>query len=144
MPAFRFEFHQSAAETVAGTSPAAGIEVPSLSMLMVGLDVTSAGGTASPTLYVWLQGSDDGGATWYDVPVDQRMPSSASGAEPGVDINSRNITDGATTNGGVDSSEVPVQVVGIYKQLPTDLIRLAWAITGTTPTFTFSASGVGK
>ena len=139
----RVELTASATVTAAGQGSAK--KVPTLSMAMVGVDITAQAATAGDDLAVWLQGSDDGGTTWYDIPCDARGFTSASGADLTFDTNVRNITDGALVAGQVDTTEVPVVCVGIYRQLPTDTVRTAWAFpTSIGPNWTFSSALVGK
>jgi len=131
----RFEMLASAAQIGSGNS--AAFPVPTMSMLMVGVDITLVSGT-TPTLGIWLQGSDDGGTTWYDLPYDLQMTSFNAAADVTAFTARRNINGSAL-------AAVISKHVAIYQELPTDTVRLAWIIGGTaTPTFTFSASAVGK
>lgn len=128
----RFEMHASAAEVATGNS--AWFSVPTLSMLAMGVDLTAISG-AGATLSVWLQGSDDGGTTAYDIASDQRFESSTAATDITAALDKRNI---------VDAETAVAKWMAIYKELPTDTVRLAWVISGTTPSITFSASAVGK
>lgn len=130
----RFEFHASAAETATGAT--SWIPIPTFSMFMVGLDITAASGT-TPALSLWLQGSDDGGLTAFDFPYDLQLTLNAAAADLTANTNRRNIT-------GTAAVAAPGKHIAIYKEIPTDAVRLSWVISGTTPSFTFSASGVGK
>ena len=104
--------------------------------LMVGVDVTAGSGT-SPTLDLWLQGSDDGGTTWYDLVADQVLPTADAAASGTVTTSARDIVDNKTTT-------TAESFVAVYKSIPTDRIRLKWKIGGTSPEFTLSVSAVGK
>ena len=113
----------------------AAFSVPTGEQLMIGVDITAASGT--PVLDLWLQASDDGGTTWYDLPHDIAMQSSSTATENAPTTLVRSIIDNRTSTSAA-------QFVAIYKSLPSDRIRLKWIISGTTPSFTFSASMVTK
>ncbi len=130
----RFEFHPSAAETSTGQSQA--FQIPTFSQMLVGVDITAASGT-TPALDIYLQGSDDGGTTWYDIPYDLALTTNAAAADLTATAQKRNIN-------GTAAVAAAGKHVAIYKEIPTDTVRLRWVISGTTPSFTFSASGVGK
>lgn len=134
----------SASATVTAAAQGSAKKVPTVSMAMVGVDVTAESATAGTDLAVWLQGSDDGGVTWYDIPAALRGFTTLNSAEQTYDADKRNITDGAAGAGLVDSTEVPVRCVGIYTHLPTDTVRIAWGFVGAGPDFTFSSALVGK
>lgn len=133
----RFEMHASAAES--GNSQSTDFPIPTFSQMLVGIDITAVSGSfgAGEGLAAWLQGSDDGGTTWYDIPYDSRMTTSSGGADFAADTARRNIT-------GTARVTAVATHVALYQFIPTDTIRLAWAIDGTTPSFTFSASAAGK
>ena len=133
MAAQRDEFLASQAVTASSNSPAH--ELSTVTMLMVGVDVTAGSGT--PTLDMWLQGSDDGGTTWYDLVADQVLKSAAAAASNSVSTNVRDIIDGKTTT-------TAEKFVAIYKHVPTDRVRLNWIMSGGSPSLTLSASWVGK
>ena len=106
----------SAVYTASGGS--GSITVPlAVEMLAVDANVTAASGT-SPTLTFYLerQGSD---GVWYQV-----WASSA-----------------ITAAGTASTSVGPGCTVGAVL---TGMVRLRWVIAGTTPSFTFSASMVGR
>ena len=130
----RFEFHASGAETATGNSGA--IQIPTFSQMLVGVDVTAVSGT-TPAMDIYLQGSDDGGTTWYDMPYDLQMTTAAAPADIDANETRRNIN-------GTAAAAATGKHLAIYKEIPTDTVRLRWVISGTTPSFTFSASGVGK
>ena len=134
MSATRSEMVASAAFTASGVS--AAFPIPTANHVMVGVDITAASGT--PVLDLWLQGSDDGGTTWYDMPFDIALQTSTSATEGTTRSNDRSIIDNRT------STTVPAQFIALYKSVATDRIRLKWIISGTTPSFTFSASMVAK
>lgn len=79
------------------------------------INVTAASGT-TPNLVVKLQDSPDGGTTWYDV-------SSATA-----------MTAVSTQAFRINLSATPA----------SDLLRIAWVITGTTPSFTFKVDTYGS
>lgn len=93
------------------------------------LAITAVSGT-NPTLHAWLQGSNDGGTTWADVPAIQVLTSATTTGEQTASALKRNICTAATTAS---------QFCAHYYTLPGQ-IRLHWEIGGTsTPTFTFTA-----
>ena len=131
MSAYRFELQASAAQTDASGETVA-FHVPTVTMLMVGVDLTAYSGAGGLT--VFLQGSDNGGTTWYDLQHDGALYSSAVEA-PGAAVgNTRDICDDA------DATKLGGHVA-VYKHLPTDYIRLKWFKNGTSATFSVSAVG---
>lgn len=131
MSATRTELVASGAQTASGTS--AKFQVPSAGDLFVGVDVTT--GSSITTFDAWLQASDDGGTTWYDYPADLVLKSTTSGTGNTVTANARDIVDNKTTT-------TAEQFCGVYKRIAADYVRLRWALTGTS--VTFSASMVAK
>lgn len=114
------------------------VPLPTLTMIAVGVKITAFSGT-TPTLAFFLQVSDDGGDTWYDLPYDQRVESSSSGADPTVSINKRNIANQETL------TAAPYYYLAVYKHLPARDVRGKWFIGGSgSPTVTFKAALVGK
>jgi hypothetical protein len=79
------------------------------SQLSLLLNVTAASGT-TPSMTVSVQWSDDGGTTWADA-------------------------DTADAFQAITAAKVTVKAF----QVRAPMYRLAWAITGTTPSFTFTA-----
>lgn len=132
MRAASFTFLESESRTEDGES--LGVKVPTLSMLMVGVDITAVSGT-TPTLAVWLQTSDDGGTTWYDTPADLIMASSSGSTDVTATTNKRNIANDTAVVG---------QHVAIFKHLPSDYVRVKYDLGGTSPDYTFSVKAVGK
>jgi len=130
----RIELQASVQQNASGNS--GQFSIPTMVQAILGVDVTAGSGTISD-FDVWLEGSDDGGTTWYELPCDLVMKSSGTGTANTVAANQRNVVDSKT-------STTAEKFVGIYKALPADVVRLRWILTGTTPTMTFSASLVGK
>jgi len=121
---------------VTGGGPAGEVPVPVHSMAVVTVDVTAVAG-ASPACDFWLQGYDRFAKQWYDVPFDQSLTSNAAAADLAAGTNRRNIN-GTTAATGVSKH------AAIYKHIPFEKVRLQWAFTGTTTSFTFSAAISGK
>lgn len=127
MSSQRQEMVASATQTATGNS--ASFPVPTVSMISVGVDVTAEDMT---DFDAWLEGSDDGGTTWYPIPPNTRTVGSTR----------------TTTVDPTDCLIVASHAAGAekfwadYNHLATDRIRLAWSLTGTD--ITFSASYVGK
>ncbi len=135
MAARDIELHASAAEN--GIASGGSRSIPTLTMAVVSVDITAGAGTGL-AFSVWLQGSNDGGTTWFDIPYDQKANTPAAGtADVTASTNKRNIVDAKSTT----SAE---KFQAVYKHLAFQMVRLAWAITGTTPSFTFSAFLSGK
>lgn len=131
MSATRTELVASSAQTASGVS--AKFQIPSAADVMVGVDITA--GTSITTFDVWLQASDDGGTTWFDYPADLVLKSTTSGTANSATANTRDIVDNKTTT-------TAEQFVGVFKRIAADWVRLRWALTGTS--VTFSASMVAK
>lgn len=117
------------------------VPIPSLTMAQVCLNITAGSGTfgGGEGLAVWLQGSDDEGLTWYDLPSDQQGKTAASGSEVDAALNRRNVT-GTTLHTTTGAH----QFLALYKHLAAKMIRAVWDIAGTTPSFTFTVVLVGK
>lgn len=136
--ATRTELVASAVQAASATS--APFSISTASNLMIGVDLTACGGSTVATM--WLQGSDDGGVTWYDYPADlvlQGKNAADTGtisAAPGR----RNIIDTLTCG----STLTLVPYVAIYKNIATDRVRLKWILSAVTTGITFSASMVAK
>ena len=124
MSAKRIELLASAAQTASGNS--AAFDVPTLTMAMVGIDITVDDFT---DFDAWLEGSDDNGTTWYALEADSEVVNSTR-------VDAQNQVDIASSASGVEKYS------GVFKHLATDKVRLAWSLTGTS--ITFSASLVGK
>ena len=135
MAADRIEILESGEQNASGNSGAVNLKTATMAMLTV--NVSSVSGT-SPQLDVWLQGSDDGGTTWYDLVADQALQTKSDDAAGGtVRTNVRDVVDAKTST---DAE----RFMAIYKHLPTDKVRLRWKISGTSPAFTFGARLVVK
>ncbi|HET6373017.1 MAG TPA: hypothetical protein VFG76_06905 [Candidatus Polarisedimenticolia bacterium] len=104
-------------------------------MAVVSIDITAVSGT-TPVFSPYLQGTNDDGTTWFDIPYDSQLTTVAPAtADQTAAKDKRNIANAVTAVG---------KHIAIYKHLPYKKVRLAWAISGTTPSFTFSAVLSGK
>jgi hypothetical protein len=114
----------ASAQRQAGTVYGGAQSVPTATMAQVTLDITAVSGTATPTINFWLQASDDGGTTWYDLPYDLQMTTAAGATDVDANETRRNIngTAGATGTG---------KHLAIFKHLAADMIRPVFDITGT-------------
>lgn len=103
----------SSARTASGNSGGVGLAVDGASKVAVGVSVTAVDGV-TPTLDVALQWSHDDGVTW--------LPAQAA-----------------------DSFTQVTAVAGEVKvfDVKGPLLRAAYTIAGTTPSFTFSVTAVG-
>lgn len=124
----RIELSASGAKTASGNTDS--FKVSTITMAMVGVDITAVSSVSDFTAF--LQGSDDGGTTWYDLPADLIEEHDGGQSAGTIGSNDRDICDGITATG---------KHVAIYKHLPCDYVRLAWYLSGTS--ITFSASLVG-
>ena len=107
---------QQASAPVTASGNSAPIQINAVEYLAVDVSVTAVSGTTpSMLLYVERQGAD---GNWY--------PIWTSSAITAIGLTSTSIGSGLATPAALGST-----------------IRLRWAITGTTPSFTFSASIVG-
>lgn len=124
------------AGTVTGGGPAGEVPIPVHSMAVVTIDITAVAGGA-PGCDFWLQGYDSFAKQWVDVCYDQQLTSNAAAADLTANTNKRNIN-GTSAAAGVSKH------MAIYKHLPYGKVRLQWAFSGTTTSFTFSAAISGK
>jgi len=121
-PAVAAIYQASGPQTLSGNGVA--LSVAQFRSLKWYLGVTAMSGTGNPSLQCTLQSSPDGGTTWYD-----DLPF------PGPQLAAAAATKGSTTLSIGNATSVGDFGV---------LVRVAWVITGTTPSFTFSISYVGK
>jgi hypothetical protein len=136
-PAFagstRFEIQTSGAQGASSNS--GGTPVSGIREMVVYFDCTASSGTGE-TLDMWLQGSSDGGTTWFDLPFERSTPADADGTETATIANGRDFVNMAADVACVDSASV-YTVFGDY-------VRVKWIIAGTTPSYTFSVKAIGK
>lgn len=113
------------------------IPVQAGTMVAVALEVTAGSGT--PTFDAWCQGAaSDADATGYDVPADLVQKDAAgAAAENAATTNKRDIVDNKT-------STTAERWIAIYKHFPFPFIRVRHALTGGTPSITYSATGMVK
>ena len=123
---------QSAAQTATGQGDAKA--VAGIKELVVFFDLTAISG-AGADITPYLQSSRDGGATWFDIAHDGSKKLDAAEAEPaGIAAGNRNIQLNITA---VEKWSARYTNFG-------DQVRIAWVITGTTPSVTFQVDAVGK
>jgi hypothetical protein len=125
-----------ASGTFTASGNSAPFQVPTASQLVVGVTITAVSGT-SPLLDAWIQVSTDKGTTWYDMPADLVLLTDTTTASS-TPVARRDIVDAS------DGTSTKRIYLGVYKDLAADRFRLKWIISGTTPSFTFSASVVAK
>ena len=128
MRARRIALHESGQEGT-GTGTGDEFSVKDLTMLMVGVSLTDYNGTAGFTC--WLEGSTDGGDTWFDLAG--KRSGSPDLEVPGSQVFDRDIMDDQTT--------LVNDKVTIIDHLPADRIRLRWVVNGTDATFACNAVG---
>jgi len=122
--------------TVTGAGPAGEVPIPVHSMAVVTIDITAVAG-ASPQCDFWLQGYDSFAKQWVDICYDQQLTSNAAAGDLTANTNKRNIN-------GTSAATAAGKHAAIYKHLPFSKVRLQWAFSGTTTSFTFSAAISGK
>ena len=122
----RIQLQRNALQTASGHG--ADHDVSQYDSALVTVNVT--GTNALSDLTCWLEGSDDGGATWYELPADQAFTNSGGGTDPTVTTDDRDVIDGM--NG-------TAKATAVYRHLATDKIRLGWSLTGTSATFDAAA-----
>lgn len=131
--ATRFSLIASAAQTT--TAQGGAIYVGGIREMVVLVDVTAVSGT-TPQLTLYLQTSRDGGSTWFDLIHDGAVVLSAGAVEgQGSPRGTRNIVGTATAT---------LKASAQYEGAIGDYVRVAWVISGTTPSFTFQVDAVGK
>lgn len=116
-----------------GIIPTTPTPVPRLTMAVVTVNVTAI--TDTPNLDVRLQGSPDGGVTWFDIPVDLRTDEDGGTAMT---------EDLSVVNADLTSSVE--KFTGVYKHLPYDTIRARYEVaeSGTTSDVTLAIDFAGK
>ncbi len=133
MAATRTNLVPAAAYTTSGV----GLSLSMLTASMLAISVPITAGSGTVALDLWLEGSNDGGATWFELPADLILKSSGAAAGNAVTANARDVVDNKT-------STTAENFVAIYKHVPFDLVRPRWILTGTTPSLTFSVGANAK
>lgn len=129
-PNRKFSVFPSAAVTGSSTST---VQLPEgdFGSVTYKLTCSQASGT-SPTLDVYLQTTDDGGTTFYDMAHFVQL--SASGANPEwVTIGAE---DASAYHGTVGDATISASAVGIPHLSKT--LRVKYTVAGTSPQFTFA------
>lgn len=128
----RFEILASAAQTATGQG--GGISVSGIKALLLCVDVTSVSGSLSS---VYLQGSSDGGTTWFDLLAATKCCLTSGSGTTTTGSNIRNVMSDALTTGNVQKIAATYAIFG-------DLVRAGWTISGSGPSCTFSVKGIGE
>jgi hypothetical protein len=103
-------------------------------MLAVEVDLTTGSGTIT-RFDLWLEGSDDGNETDApDLLFDWSVKDSNAGTEETERVTKRNIINNKTTTTAERHS-------ALYRHVPWTYVRARWALTGTSPSLTFSVNG---
>lgn len=136
----RFDILASGAQTA--TAQGGAIPVAGIKAMAVSVDVTSASGT----LTVYLQTSNDGGTTWFDLPYETCAVLAATAAEgthssPAIATGSGVNQPGARNI--INVMTATAKALAKYSAFG-DLIRPAWVISGGSATFTFSVKAIGE
>lgn len=131
-----FDLLASAAQTA--SAQGGGIPVAGVTELLVLLSCTASSGTGE-TLDVYLQTSNDNGATWFDLPFELGQITDGDGTETTATTNKRDFfeltADVLCTTTG--------KAVAKYRNFGNQ-VRVAWFIAGTTPSYTFGVKAIGK
>jgi hypothetical protein len=139
MSAIQFDLLASAAQTASGNG--ATVDVSGIKELLVFVDATATSGTVTEW-DVWIESSNDGGTSWFEVLADSVFknggtdPGPAGEAGTGNQLPMRDIVN--ETAGQASSKYVAKYSVFGNK------VRLRWSLAGTTPSQTFSGKAVGK
>lgn len=132
MSATQFDLLASAAQTASATG--ASVDVAGLREMAVFVNVTASSGTFT-VFRVYLEASDDGGTTWYELAADDVIENGI--AAPGAgSANQRDIVNKTTT---VAASKFTATYSAFGNK-----VRPRWVLTGSTPSVTFSVKAVGK
>lgn len=124
--------NQTATTGATGSSGSVLLSSSDFDALIFLLSVSAMSATA--TLDVWVQGSLNGGSTWYDM---LRFPRfSASSSNPSLGIASA--LGGNSMVGTVGASTISSTAGGVGMPLVSNLIQVYWALGGTTPSGSFS------
>lgn len=126
--------------STAATGVTGGIQIreSDFDNLTFSLSVPSISATA--TLDVWVQTSDNGGNTWYDM---MRFPRvTASAANPWRAVN---MLGGSSMIGTIGACTLSSTAGGMGSNILSQWIQVQWALGGTTPsaTFTLIAENIG-
>lgn len=112
-----------AAFTGAGNS--VDVDVLTGTMAAVEVDITAGSGTITDC-DVWMEGSVDGGATWF------RLLANV------IDANGTDVVTARSNVVNNKATTTAERYGAIYNYLPCDKVRARWTLTGTTPSLTFA------
>lgn len=118
--------------TVTGTTGQTGamsVNNPDFDAALFTLACSSISGTAA-TLDVWVQGTLDGGNTWYDMLRFPRV--TASSVNPLMGIASA--LGGNSMIGTVGPTTISSTAGGVGMPMVSNFVNVFWSLTGTTPT----------
>lgn len=128
-----------ASNTVTATGQTASFVMPYADAYRLILITSAASGT-TPTFDAVLQDSPDGGTTWVNLPLRFTQQTAAGNAY--IIFKMVSISDAASAGttaatGGASAANTPINV---------KYVRLAYTISGTTPSFTFAlyANTIGR
>jgi len=128
-----------AAQTASGAGPTT--DVSGIKELAVFAHVTTGSGSLSGGHFaLWMESSDDGGVTWYDIAPDYRIVDNDTYTDPVPVLGVvRNIIPDTTTIITADS-----KWTAVYTRFGNK-VRPRWILSGgSSPSETFSVKGVGK
>ena len=128
-PLQQYVLMSSAVLTATGNGTAVTLPFTDFDSALVGLSISASSGT-TPTLDMYLQTTTDGGTTWFDVyHWTQQTTTTTNPAFVSVSC-----TDALRAVGTVGSKTIGANALGVPLLSPT--MRLAYTLTGTTPSFT--------
>lgn len=129
----RFDILASAAQTATGQG--GGISVSGIKNLALFAEATSVSGSLST---IYLQGSSDGGTTWFDMLAETAL-NLTSGTAAGTSTTwVRNILIDVTLGTG------NIRKVMATYRIFGDYVRAAWHISGSGASSTFYVKGIGE
>lgn len=134
----RAEFIPSSIVSSSGAT--GGHAVPTVSMIAVSVNITAVTGTSTPSIDLYLEGSDDGGTKWYPIFYDKAGAATATAADVSAGTNKRNIN-------GTSAATAVGAWMAEYKHVPPSMIRLRYVISGSFTAgqgFTLSSAWQGK
>lgn len=127
---------QVATTSVTGSSGPIVLRYTDFDQMVFSLTCSGISGTS--TLDVWVQGSYDGGATFYDMARFGRI--SATGANPTFVSCSL----GANSNVGVvtaNTTSISTTGGGVAMPLMSNVMQVLWGLGGTSPSASFGVTG---
>lgn len=120
--------------TTGATGASSAFTFPTMDFEALVFALTASSVSATATLNVWVQGTFDGGLTWYDM---LKFPTiSASSANPYFGL--ATAVGNNSMIGNVGASTVTSTAGGVGIPLMSPTVRTYWSLGGTTPSASFT------